>query len=66
MVLRPSNRYHPLVGYILDLQIYRVSREFLLLNSNASYACFASNSLNLGTDWHNEVVEVPVPDDSDW
>ena len=41
---------------------YHVYREFLLLNSNAGYALFASNNPNLGTDWRNELVVVPVPD----
>jgi 4-amino-4-deoxy-L-arabinose transferase-like glycosyltransferase len=40
---------------------YFVYREFLLLNSNAGYALFASNNPNLGTDWRNEIVVVPVP-----
>jgi hypothetical protein len=31
------------------------------LNSNAGYALFASNNPNLGTDWRNELVVVPVP-----
>jgi hypothetical protein len=31
------------------------------LNSNAGYALFASNNPNLGTDWRNEIVVVPVP-----
>ena len=42
---------------------YQVYREFLLLNSNAGYALFASNNPNLGTDWRNEVVVVPVPEE---
>ena len=40
---------------------YLVYREFLLLNSNAGYALFASNNPNLGTDWNNENVVVPIP-----
>ena len=40
---------------------YQVYREFLLLNSNAGYALFASNNPNLGTDWRNDAVVVPVP-----
>jgi hypothetical protein len=40
---------------------YRVYDQFLLLNSNAGYALFASNNPNLGTDWRNEIVVVPVP-----
>jgi hypothetical protein len=43
------------------LRNYLVYREFLLLNSNAGYALYASNNPNLGTDWDNEVVVVPVP-----
>jgi 4-amino-4-deoxy-L-arabinose transferase-like glycosyltransferase len=43
------------------LRNYLVYREFLLLNSNAGYALFASNNPNLGTDWRNELVVVPVP-----
>ena len=42
---------------------YQVYREFLLLNSNAGYALFASNNPNLGTDWNNDLVVVPVPED---
>ena len=42
---------------------YLVYREFLLLNSNAGYALFASNNPNLGSDWNNENVVVPVPKD---
>jgi len=45
------------------LRNYRVYRGFLLLNSNAGYAFFASNNPNLGTDWRNDVVVVPVPDE---
>ena len=43
------------------LRNFLVYREFLLLNSNAGYALFASNNPNLGTDWRNELVVVPVP-----
>jgi len=43
------------------LRNFIVYREFLLLNSNAGYALFASNNPNLGTDWRNELVVVPVP-----
>ena len=43
------------------LRNYRVYGQFLLLNSNAGYALFASNNPNLGTDWRNEEVVVPVP-----
>jgi 4-amino-4-deoxy-L-arabinose transferase-like glycosyltransferase len=42
---------------------YQVYREFLLLNSNAGYALFASNNPNLGTDWRNDVVVIPVPEE---
>jgi 4-amino-4-deoxy-L-arabinose transferase-like glycosyltransferase len=42
---------------------YVVYREFLLLNSNAGYALFASNNPNLGTDWRNDEVVVPVPEE---
>ena len=45
------------------LRNYLVYQEFLLLNSNAGYAFYASNNPNLGTDWRNEVVVVPVPDE---
>ncbi|HET9905944.1 MAG TPA: glycosyltransferase family 39 protein [Anaerolineales bacterium] len=40
---------------------YRVYDQFLLLNSNAGYALFASNNPGLGTNWDNELVVVPVP-----
>jgi 4-amino-4-deoxy-L-arabinose transferase-like glycosyltransferase len=42
---------------------YLVFHQILLLNSNAGYAFFASNNPNLGTDWRNDVVVVPVPDE---
>jgi 4-amino-4-deoxy-L-arabinose transferase-like glycosyltransferase len=42
---------------------YLVYREFLLLNSNAGYALYASNNPNLGTDWDNENVVIPVPEE---
>jgi 4-amino-4-deoxy-L-arabinose transferase-like glycosyltransferase len=42
---------------------YLVFREFLPLNSNAGYALFASNNPNLGTDWRNDAVVVPVPEE---
>ena len=45
------------------LRNYLVYREFLLLNSNAGYALFASNNPNLGTDWRNDLVVVPVPEE---
>jgi 4-amino-4-deoxy-L-arabinose transferase-like glycosyltransferase len=45
---------------------YLVYRGFLLLNSNAGYALYASNNTNLGTNWRNEVVVVPVPEELTW
>jgi 4-amino-4-deoxy-L-arabinose transferase-like glycosyltransferase len=45
------------------LRNYLVYREFLLLNSNAGYALYASNNPSLGTDWRNELVVVPVPEE---
>ena len=45
------------------LRNYLVYREFLLLNSNAGYALFASNNPKLGTDWRNDIVVVPVPEE---
>jgi len=45
------------------LRNYKVYHQFLLLNSNSGYALYASNNPNLGTDWRNEVVVVPVPDE---
>lgn len=45
------------------LRNYRVYNQFLLLNSNAGYAFFASNNPNLETDWRNDIVVVPVPED---
>ena len=42
---------------------YLVYDQFLLLNSNAGYALYASNNPNLGTDWRNDVVVVPVPEE---
>ena len=58
----------PIVVIILliapwTLRNYRAYHRFLLLNSNAGYALFASNNPNLGTDWRNEAVVVPVPDE---
>jgi 4-amino-4-deoxy-L-arabinose transferase-like glycosyltransferase len=58
----------PIVVIILliapwTLRNYRVYQKFLLLNSNAGYALFASNNPNLGTDWNNDEVVVPVPED---
>lgn len=43
------------------LRNYSVYHQFLLLNSNAGYALFASNNPNLGTNWSNDEVVVPVP-----
>jgi 4-amino-4-deoxy-L-arabinose transferase-like glycosyltransferase len=40
---------------------YQVYNQFLLLNSNAGYALYASNNPNLGSDWNNEEVVVPIP-----
>jgi hypothetical protein len=45
------------------LRNYLIYREFLLLNSNAGYALFASNNPNLGTDWRNDLVVVPLPEE---
>jgi 4-amino-4-deoxy-L-arabinose transferase-like glycosyltransferase len=45
------------------LRNYLVYQNFLLLNSNAGYALFASNNPNLGTDWRNDEVVVPVPEE---
>jgi 4-amino-4-deoxy-L-arabinose transferase-like glycosyltransferase len=45
------------------LRNYRVYHHFLLLNSNAGYALYASNNPNLGTDWRNDEVVVPVPEE---
>jgi 4-amino-4-deoxy-L-arabinose transferase-like glycosyltransferase len=42
---------------------YHVYRQFLPLNSNAGYALYASNHPHLGTDWRNEDVVVPVPEE---
>ena len=40
---------------------YLVYRQFLLLNSNAGYALYASNNPVLATNWDNDKVVVPVP-----
>jgi 4-amino-4-deoxy-L-arabinose transferase-like glycosyltransferase len=45
------------------LRNYRVYDQFLLLNSNAGYALYASNNPNLESDWRNDLVVVPVPDE---
>jgi hypothetical protein len=52
-----------IVLFILPWTIrnYRVYGEFLLLNSNAGYALYASNNPNLETDWRNDMVVVPIP-----
>ena len=42
---------------------YLIYHQFLPLNSNAGYAFYASNNPNLGTDWRNELVVVPVPEE---
>jgi len=39
----------------------RVYDRFLLLNSNAGYALYASVHPHLGTDWRNEDIAVPIP-----
>jgi 4-amino-4-deoxy-L-arabinose transferase-like glycosyltransferase len=62
-------RWHltiPVVVIILmiapwTIRNYRVYQQFLLLNSNAGYALYASNNPNLGSDWNNDEVVVPVP-----
>jgi 4-amino-4-deoxy-L-arabinose transferase-like glycosyltransferase len=45
------------------LRNYLVYRGFLLLNSNAGYALYASNNPSLESDWRNEFVVVPVPEE---
>jgi 4-amino-4-deoxy-L-arabinose transferase-like glycosyltransferase len=45
------------------LRNHRVYGEFMLLNSNAGYALYASNNPGLGSDWRNEFVVVPVPEE---
>jgi hypothetical protein len=42
---------------------YLAFDHFLLLNSNAGYALYASNNPNLGTEWRNELVVAPVPEE---
>jgi len=42
---------------------YLVFHQFLPLNSNAGYALYASNNPNLETDWRNDEVVVPVPEE---
>jgi len=58
----------PLIVIILliapwTVRNYSVYHQFLLLNSNAGYALFASNNPNLGTNWSNDEVVVPVPEE---
>jgi 4-amino-4-deoxy-L-arabinose transferase-like glycosyltransferase len=45
------------------LRNYLIYHQFLPLNSNAGYALYASNHPNLATDWRNEGVVVPVPEE---
>ncbi len=45
------------------LRNYLVFHQFLLLNSNAGYAFYASNHPHLGTQWSNEDIVVPVPEE---
>ena len=45
------------------LRNFQVYDSFLLLNSNAGYALYASNNPNMGSDWQNEHVVVPVPEE---
>jgi 4-amino-4-deoxy-L-arabinose transferase-like glycosyltransferase len=42
---------------------YLVYHEILPLNSNAGYALYASTNPGLGTDWRNDKVVVPVPEE---
>jgi 4-amino-4-deoxy-L-arabinose transferase-like glycosyltransferase len=56
----------PVIAIILlitpwTIRNYLVYNQFLPLNSNAGYAFYASNNPNLGTDWRNELVVIPVP-----
>ena len=58
----------PIVVIILmiapwTIRNYLVFDHFLLLNSNAGYALYASNNPNLGSDWRNELVVIPVPEE---
>lgn len=41
----------------------KVFGQFLPLNSNAGYALYASIHPRLGTDWRNEDIVVPIPDE---
>jgi hypothetical protein len=42
---------------------YMVYQQFLPLNSNVGYALYASNNPHLGTDWRNEDIVVPIPEE---
>ncbi len=42
---------------------YVVFQHFLPINSNAGYALYASNHPHLGTQWSNENIVVPVPEE---
>jgi 4-amino-4-deoxy-L-arabinose transferase-like glycosyltransferase len=42
---------------------YLVFHQLLPLNSNAGYALYASNNPGLGTDWDNNKVVVPIPEE---
>jgi 4-amino-4-deoxy-L-arabinose transferase-like glycosyltransferase len=58
----------PIVAVILLIapwtyRNYLVYGQFLLLNSNSGYALYASNNPKLGTNWRNDVVVQPVPEE---
>ena len=66
--VRPWHFALPVVIIVLliapwTIRNYTVYRAFLVLNSNAGYALYASNNPNLGTDWRNDLVVVPVPEE---
>jgi len=42
---------------------YLVFHQLLPLNSNAGYALYASNHPHLGTQWSNDDIVVPVPEE---
>jgi 4-amino-4-deoxy-L-arabinose transferase-like glycosyltransferase len=42
---------------------YVVYQQILPLNSNAGYALYASNNPTMGTNWSNDRVVVPVPEE---
>jgi 4-amino-4-deoxy-L-arabinose transferase-like glycosyltransferase len=42
---------------------YLAYGQFLPLNSNAGYALYASNHPHLGTNWSNDNIVVPVPEE---